>query len=1243
MRFVNISIGTKDSHMMNLSVSHLKAEGYDFEYRCFDSSDLDDDPVLLSEALDYVSDADMVSMKVHGDTSYFKKFDRLEAVLLSNSVCTVLECTDDGVTESFRGMFHGDDVDHRRCIAYIRLGGHDNFSSLILWGLRRFDGIDAEVPEPVHPPAQGVYRPGLEDIDIGRYVDSLDPSKPNIGIFFYQRQWVTGNTAHVDALIEAVEELGGNAVPVFMYASEEKVPGSKGAKRILMEDLTRDGVPVLHAIIETMAFSQVLVATPGVGDQVCDDNFFDTYGVPVLQSMVCCRTEEAWDSDISGLTPSEIAYDIAHPEYDGQIIAPACGCTERQGDGTLHAVPLRDRPHRVADMAMCWARLRMIPDSERRVAVLLYMYPPKTSNAGGAAGLDTFQSVVDLLHRMREEGYDVGETIPETSRELVDMLLAGITNDTTWVSDESIRERALDVIPPEVYDGWYGVLSDAARGRLEEGWGKPPGDFHTVGDDILVPGVRFGNVLVGFQPDRGRDIQSDYHDPFCVMPHQYYGYYQWLRHVFGAHAVVHVGTHGTLEWLPGKSTAMSSDCCPDYVLNSIPDVYPYVIGNPGEGIQAKRRAGAVIIDHMIPAMTRAGGYDEIQEVEAAVQNYMNAESLGQKDKVGIIRGELRRMVGSMELYNDLGLDPCCSDAEFDGKVDELYDYITDVKEALIKDGLHILGRVPEGGRLEETIYSLTRLANGDIPSMRGSIAASLGYDILDLQNDPSSRDGVSGLLKGQILEDVETRMDSLISSMVSKGFDADSCLEIIRGDYPDDGGDLAKVVTFVCEHLYPNIMRMGDELENTLRALRGEYIPSGPSGCPTRGRAQLLPTGRNFYSLDPDAVPWQSSWEVGCRMADQMLERYLSEHGSHPRSIGMVVWATDTMKTGGDDVAYILWLMGLRPVWTGYAGRVKDIEVIPLEELGRPRVDVTLRISGLFRDTFPNLVELIDRGVRMVSELDESDEDNYLRANVRADIARSIAEGIPEDEAREAASIRIFGDAPGTNGSGTNILIRTSDWKDVSDIGDIYRSYGEYAYGNGRRGRRCPEAFRRRLETIEVTVKNSASREYDMLDNDDVYNDLGGFNAAVRSVSGRMPMSLIGCSADTSNLRLRSIAEEGRYIFRSKILNPKWVEGLKEHGFKGAQEISNMTEYVFAWDATSDIVEPWMYKSIADRFLLDGDNSEWLRDANPYAMYETVSRLLEAVGRGMWEPDRDTRDALEELYMELEDMFEGME
>ncbi len=1241
MRYVNISIGTKDSFLLNRAASEVRAEHPALEYSNYDSADLDSDSLLLTEALMEVARADFVTLRVHGDTSYMKRFDRLLGAIESNAICALLSCTDECVTQEYRRLFDGDDEEYGRVLSYYVLGGEGNFRALVLWAVGRFDGVDVDVPQPERPLAQGIYYPGREDTSFASYLDSLDPSRPNIGIFLYQKQWLTGNLGNVDGLIRAVEARGGNPVPVFLQTYEDPVTGSIGVKRILSEHLIRNGNPVLDCIIETMSFSQTLVATPGCGEQVCEENFFASYGVPVIQAMTLSSDRESWEGDVNGLSPSEIAYDIAHPEFDGQIITVPSGSTERTPDGSRVYRSIGDRADRIADTAVMWGRLRRIPDSKSKVAILLYMYPPKTANAGGAAGLDTFASVVDLLQRMRDDGYDVGKSIPETPRELVDILLEGLTNDVDWVSDEEVSRRALDILSEEDYRRYYTELSEAARIRIEGGWGDPPGEFYTVDGGLMIPGVVFGNVLVGFQPDRGRDIQKSYHDPHTVMPHQYMGFYRWLRHVFGADAVIHMGTHGTLEWLPGKSVALSGDCCPDYVLDSLPDVYPYIIGNPGEGIQAKRRAAAVIVDHMIPTMTRAGGYDEIQELEGIVQSYMDACAKGVGESTAMILTKLREVVGRMELYSDLKIDPGCSDGEFADRVDDLYDYVTEVKGNLIKDGLHILGRAPEGELMVETIYSLTRLDNGDVPSLREGVASCMGLGLDALIEGSSERDPVTGELNGTLLERVEGETFSLIRRMADEGFDADACTLLAEELTEDVPESLLRTVSFICRELHPNLMSMGGEIDSVMDALRGRFVMPGPSGCPTRGRAQILPTGRNFYSLDPESVPWHTSWDIGRRMADQMLERYVSEHGAYPRTVGIVVWATDTMKTGGDDIAYILWLMGLRPVWTGYAGRVRDIEAIPLEELGRPRIDVTLRISGLFRDTFPNLVRLIDRGVRTIADLDESDEENYLAANLRADVVRAISEGIPEDRARDEAAVRIFGDAPGTYGSGTNILIRTSGWRDVSDIGDIYRSYGQYAYGVGRKGDAMPEAFRRRLELMEVTVKNSVSREYDLLDNDDVYNDLGGFNAAVRSVRGEMPVSVIGCSADTSRLRTRTVDEEARFVFRSKIENPKWLEGLKRHGFKGAQEIANMAEYLFAWDATSNIIDPWMYQSVAERFLFDEETAEWFEDANPHAMHDTAAWLLQAIGRGMWDPDDETRYQLEELYMELESMFEG--
>ena len=639
MRFVNISIGTMDSFLMNKAVQEVRDMGYDIDYRNFDNTDLDEDPLFLADAVQFISGADFVTIKVHGDTSYCKKFDKIRDALEVHHVCMHLSCTDDCVTEAFRSFFIGTDEEYDLVMRYAVLGGDDNFISLLKWALNRFDGLDLEVNPPICPLTEGVYYPGEEPYTFQEYLSKLDPEKPNIGIFFYQKQWVNGNLDNVDGLIRAVENLGGNPIAMFFNTLEGKIDGSKGIKRILREDMTVDGRPVLDAAINTMSFSMTLVATPGVGDQVCEDNHFLDYGVPVLQAMTMVSTEEYWREHLEGLSPAEIAYDVVHPEFDGQIIAVPSSSMEIAKDGTRYYHSIEDRALRLADMAIMWGRLRHIENRDRKVAILLYQYPPKNADAGGAAGLDTFASVVNILHRMKDDGYDVGDSIPETPKELVDIMLSGLTNDSDWISQEEIRKRSVDLIPPQQYDQWYQELSDKVRDRLEHDWGQPPGEFYSVGKDIIVPGTVFGNIIVGFQPDRGRDIQANYHDPNCVHPHQYYAYYKWLRYDFGANAVIHVGTHGTLEWLPGKSVALSGDCSPDYILTSLPDIYPYVIGNPGEGIQAKRRAAAVIIDHMIPTMTRAGGYDEILELEGTLQNFMNAKAQGAGPEPRIHQGE----------------------------------------------------------------------------------------------------------------------------------------------------------------------------------------------------------------------------------------------------------------------------------------------------------------------------------------------------------------------------------------------------------------------------------------------------------------------------------------------------------------------------------------------------------------------------------------------------------------------------
>ena len=537
------------------------------------------------------------------------------------------------------------------------------------------------------------------------------------------------------------------------------------------------------------------------------------------------------------------------------------------------------------------------------------------------------------------------------------------------------------------------------------------------------------------------------------------------------------------------------------------------------------------------------------------------------------------------------------------------------------------------------IYSLVRYPNGKVPSLREAVGHIYGQEVEELLRDPS---GIlpDGRLKGEVIDQIDSEMFQIIEESRKLDFDLDRTMEVVSRRYPGVHEDMDQAIGFMCGFLIDAVRRMGDELGNVMNALNGEFVPPGPSGCPGRGRAQILPTGRNFYSIDPDGIPWNTSWEIGSKMAEQMVERYLADNGCYPKTIGIILWATDTMKTGGDDVAYILRLMGLRPVWAEYGGRVKDLEIMSLEELGRPRIDVTVRISGLFRDTFPNISNMIDRGVQRIAELDEDDDVNYLAANVRKDIVDAIAEGLPVDQAKRMATFRVFGDKPGEYGCGISDLIQTGNWETVDDLGEAFVKHGCYVYGKGLKGEAQSDMFRKRLKVMDVTVKNHNTRAVDMLDMDDDFDNLGGFNAAVASIRGKKPESYMGDSSDTQFLKLRTTEEECRFVFRSKIDNPKWLNGLKQHGFAGAKELSKLFDYTMGWSGTSDIIEEWMYDDLANRFVLDEETREWIKDENPYAMMAMLARLQEAMNRGFWDPDDEMKEKLKDIYLEFEERIE---
>ena len=1242
MNLLYIGSGSGDNPLLSRAAVELHDEGVPITVRCVCSEDLDGSEELFVGTVEQIRNASFIIINLHGSVPYFKKFPRLLGELESLRAPVFVTSTLPDEMEEFHHLFRLSDEDYHLVHAYLHLGGYENMRSLLLLVHGRIDGRLLAAPEPVRPPAHGIYHPGRpQGTSPEDYLASLPPGARRAGILFWQGDYLEGALGGVDAVIASLEREGFSTIPVFCSSTPDPVSGSPGVAEIVRKYFMQEGEAVVDLLVVMMGFSQLSLSSPGDGrSDSGPENFFAELGVPVLQAMVTGQSRDDWAGNIRGLSPLDISSLVVWPEYDGQIITVPVASHE-QVDGARRIRGIAERADRLAKMAKAWADLHVTPVGERKIAVLLYQYSLSNDSIGGAFGLDAPESAVRILHELREAGYDCGDDLPATGQDLVLLLLSGLTNTPECLTGPEMVRRAAGTVGRDEYLEWFSGIDPACRSSMLRDWGEPPGTVLAEGDRILIPGRRFGNVFIGLQPPRGflEEAEAVYHSTDLVMPHQYLAYYRWLKEGFGTQAVVHLGTHGTLEWLPGKSTALSSSCYPDAVLEGLPHIYPYVIDNPGEGIQAKRRSHAVIVDHLIPAMTRAGGYGDLEDLVLLLQDYFRASRSGEEAKSADLLEEIARIVEETDLASDLHLrstDP----SDLSPHLEALYDYLCTARDSLIKDGLHIFGLVPEGERFCELLYALTRIRNGRIPSLRDAVGRAMGEDAPRLATDPSGWHTRRGMPNGAVLEEIDRRSADLIQKMAGMGCDP-AKIPGMLGEF-DDREELEMTLEAICTEIVPAVRRTVDEMGSLAAGLDGRYVPPGPSGAPTRGNAHLLPTGRNFYSVDPAMIPTPPAFAVGKRMADEMIRRYIAEEGVYPKNVGIVVFATDTMKTGGDDLAYLLWLMGLRPVWSAYGGRVTGLEVVPLSELQRPRIDVTLRITGLFRDVFPGLIDLIDEGVEMVASLDEQDEDNYLAAHLRRSLLDAIREGLDADEARSRALIRIFGCPPGTYGAGVADSVASSGWDERRDLADTYLDWGCHAYGRKHHGEEVRDLFKRRLSELDVTVKNHNSRELDILDNDDDFMYHGGMIAVVKEYGEKDPVSFVGDSSNPEAPVLRTVAEESRFLFRSRVLNPKWLEGLKPHRYRGAQELSALIDFAFGWDATSEILEDWQYRSLAETFLFDESCRAWLAEDNPHALMHMAGRLLEAVDRGMWEPDEETLDRLRSLYLSVEGTLESM-
>jgi cobaltochelatase CobN len=1264
------------------------------------------------------------------------------------------------------------DVD--RVWQYLIEGGVDNYRQLLNFIASRWLDFECEYRSPEAVPRVGIY-------DEVRWLPDGLPLQGGAAIIFYRAHYLSGNLAAIKALCQALVDR--NLTPVPIYVSSLKDP----AVQRVLTGYCQQGVDVL---LNTTSFSLASLDadTPQVG-------LWATMNLPVFQVILSGAGKEFWESGWQGLTPRDMAMNVALPEVDGRIITRAISFKAVQTQNSalqtdvLVYEPVADRVEFVGELALKWVKLRQKSVRDRKVALILANYPTRDGRLANGVGLDTPQSCVEILHALKAAGYQVGE-IPADSGELIKLLTAGVTNDPEgdgW-------RKANQSLDAEEYWAHFQTLPISVQQGIVERWGgdgdqslvdnaemvDPPksplkrGTKNTDSSTDLeanpvppflrgargdlsspypaaypIPGIQFGNVFVGIQPTRGydKDPNLNYHAPDLVPPHQYVAFYHWVRANFGADAIVHVGKHGNLEWLPGKSVALSENCYPEAVFGAMPHLYPFIVNDPGEGSQAKRRAQAVILDHLTPPMTRAELYGSLNQLEGLIDEYYEAQTLDPL-RLAPIRDRLIALIQKEHLHETLGIKIPSQEGYPQGGVGSGSDaiisqflntadgYLCELKEAQIRDGLHIFGQCPQDTQLRDLIVAIARNPNANRLGLTRAIAldwewdfdpltADLGEELINF-SQPTPLLGAKSAVLGFPLS-CRTFMDGepVRWRSLPVGISAPQVEHLFKRGVPEGGGGLhtqtkpttkpiriigdaveileeyaAELVerliesaehqdaarlksslvlqspptrtpnpnprrrvsqhqqrfqpltpigihtqaelNWIATRLLPALHQTNQEMTNLLRGLNGEYIPSGASGAPTRGKPEVLPTGRNFYSVDIRAVPTETAWCLGRKAAEVLIDRYTQEHGEYPQTLGLSIWGTSTMRTGGDDIAQALALIGVQPVWDGVSRRVVDFEILPVSILGRPRVDVTLRISGFFRDAFPNLIDLFDNAVKAVAALAETPAQNPLAAQVDREKLKWLEQGLTLDEAETRSQYRIFGSKPGAYGAGLQGLIESQNWETEADLAQAYINWSAYAYTSKAEGIAAPEAFNQRLGNMQIVLQNQDNREHDLLDSDDYYQFQGGLTAAIKQVSGKAPEAYFGDNSRTENPKVRKLTEEIDRVYRSRVVNPKWIAGAMRHGYKGASEMAATLDFLFAYDATANCVQDFMYQGVADAYLFDESVREFIEQKNPWVQRDMAERLLEANQRGLWEDvELGTLERLRLMVNEAEGVIES--
>lgn len=1175
---------------------------------------------------------------------------------------------DDSVDLELQCFSSADSVDVQRVWRYLREGGASNGEQLLNFLADRFLGRPSRWLEPAEIPSCLLYAPeylrriqGLGQVatlhDWQRYWQGdkqFSDNSPVALLLFYRSHLQGGNTQVFDDFLAVCEGRGLKVLPVVIASLKDELSLSTVQKLV--------GAVEASVVINTTSFSSNRVSSPELCSEPTEFMSPLNNDLPVLQLILSGSTEQDWLEQKQGLRSRDIAMQIVLPEMDGRVISRAISFKNEAYFCQRAQLPViqyllhKERAQFVADLAVRYAQLANKPARDKRVALILANYPTKDGRIGNGVGLDTPASVIAILKAMQVAGYPVVD-IPVDGNALIEALLGSITNNP----DTLTLLPCWQSLSLADYKRSFAQLPEDNQQAVLQRWGQPEADPKYRQGRLMLAGIRLGETFVGIQPARGfnMDLAANYHDPDLVPPHSYLAYYFWLRDVYQIDAVVHVGKHGNLEWLPGKGTALSEFCWPDQILGPLPNFYPFIVNDPGEGAQAKRRTQAVVVDHLMPPMARAETYGDLAQLENRVDEYYQALGLDER-RAQWLREQILLLVRQTGVLQELSVN---LDVEQDDDVvlEELDAYLCEIKEAQIRHGLHRLGELPEPSKLAETLVALLRLPRGN-EGMHQGILHALAVD-LELYDDDqyfnplaAEQQSWSGARPDVLLQvsqqawrtqfDTRERLELLAQQWVQH-YVLDN--QPMESDWQEQFPSSAAVLLFARNVLLNALHESAsNEVDNLLRGLAGKFVAPGPSGAPTRGRLDTLPTGRNFFSVDNRSIPSPAAWALGQQSAQALIERHLQEKGDFPKQIGLSVWGTATMRTGGDDIAQAFALMGIKPVWAEGSQRVVDFEIVPAQLLGRPRVDVTLRVSGFFRDAFPNVMRLYDAAVVALAEFEEPGDGNSIRQHIQQTRRQLQQAGMSEADAFRQASYRVFGSKPGAYGAGLQGLIDERCWEDSQDLAQAYLNWGGYAYGKHRLdsndssadGVAAHAAFQYRLSQLEAVVQNQDNREHDLLDSDDYYQFQGGMSNAVRQFSGNMPTVYHSDHANPAAPKIRTLKEELNRVIRSRVLNPKWLAAMREHGYKGAFEMAASVDYLFAYDATTDLVDDYQYELVADALVFDPDNQAFLQDNNPHALEEMAERLLEAAQRGLWrEPGAKAND-LQQVLLDLEQRLE---